>query len=415
MASLIQDAQTERRRKFIIDVAYLLIIIAIFILFLKYAFYPLLPIEIAVLVALILHKPVEKLASKAKIPKGVTATVIVILALALIVAGFYFLVLKIVQEIGTFVQFIQVKIQDYEWVNHTVYTIVGALPKFLQKEILPTVNDVMKQLKLAMENDAASGVGKITLSAIDFSAIFGGGSSVSGTITDSISGIGSGVLATAKQIPSFLVGFLICIVLCCFMTIEYEQIDNFIVSHLPGGENNIVSSTRRVLGQSVGKLAKAYALICCITFAEMLVGLTILRFIGIFHSSYIFAISLCTALFDILPVMGLGMVLIPWAIYCIIVADYKMAIGLVVMYVIMTVIRHIIEPKLVSGAMSLPSALTLSVMYIGLKMFGAIGMFAFVIALYCIVAMEKEGVIHLFPKIVEEETPPPLEASEQNE
>ena len=114
MASLIQDAQTERRRKFIIDVAYLLIIIAIFILFLKYAFYPLLPIEIAVLVALILHKPVEKLASKAKIPKGVTATVIVILALALIAAGFYFLVLKIVQEIGTFVQFIQVKIQDYD-------------------------------------------------------------------------------------------------------------------------------------------------------------------------------------------------------------------------------------------------------------------------------------------------------------
>ncbi len=408
MASLIENAQTDRRRKFLIDVAYLLVIIAIFILFLKYAFYPLLPIEIAIIVALILHKPVEKLASKAKIPKGITATVIVILALALICAGIYFLVIKVAQEIAVFVQFIQVKLQDFDWINTTVYTIVGALPKFLQKEILPTIDDVMNQLKLAMENDAATGVTKVTLSAIDFS-------SISDSISGIGSGIGSGVLATAKQIPSFLVGFLICIVLCCFMTIEFEQIDSFIVSHLPGGENNIVSATRRVLGQSVGKLAKAYALICCITFVEMLIGLTILRVAGIFHSSYIFAISICTALFDILPVMGLGMVLIPWAIYCIIAGNYKLAIGLAIMYIIMTVIRHIIEPKLVSGAMSLPSALTLSVMYIGLKAFGAIGMFAFVIALYCVVAMEKEGIIHLFPKIADDEIPPVEKVEEVGE
>lgn len=411
MASLIKDSQTDRRRKFIIDVVYIVILVAVFILFLKFAFYPLLPIEIAVLVALLLHKPVEKIAKKTKIPKGITATIIVILVIALLIVGFYALGVRIVRELMSYVHYVQVKIQDYSWVEHITYTVIGALPKFLQNEVMPTVENVLRQLKPAMENDLATGANKISFAAIDFSALFGN-ESVTGTITDSLSSIGSGVIATAKQIPAFLVGFVICIVLCCFMTIEYEQIESFIKTHLPGGENNILSETKKVLGQSVGKLAKAYFLICCITFSEMLISLSIFRLIGIFDSNYIFAISLLTALFDILPVLGLGMVIIPWIIYCVIVSDFKMAIGLLIMYIIMFVIRHIIEPKLVSGAMSLPSALTLSVMYIGLKMFGAVGMFAFVIALYCIVALEKEGVIQIFPKIEEDAPKIPEETPE---
>ena len=66
------------------------------------------------------------------------------------------------------------------------------------------------------------------------------------------------------------------------------------------------------------------------------------------------------------------------------------------LYALITVVRQIIEPKFIAGQMSLPPALTLTVMYVGLKTTGVIGMFAFTIALYTLKVLDSEGVIHLF-------------------
>ena len=52
----------------------------------------------------------------------------------------------------------------------------------------------------------------------------------------------------------------------------------------------------------------------CITFLEMVLGLSILKLFGIYENGYIFAIALITAVIDIVPVLGTGTVLIPWAI-----------------------------------------------------------------------------------------------------
>lgn len=93
--------------------------------------------------------------------------------------------------------------------------------------------------------------------------------------------------------------------------------------------------------------------------------------------------------------MGIGTVMWPWMALSLVSGDTKMLIGLFVVYAIITVIRHILEPKLISDTMELPAALTLSIMYIGLKFFGVLGMFAFILVLYCVVALNKEGVIHL--------------------
>lgn len=60
-------------------------------------------------------------------------------------------------------------------------------------------------------------------------------------------------------------------------------------------------------------------------------------------------IAFATAVFDILPVLGLGAVLWPWRIYSFAVGNTAFGAGLVIMYCIITVVRNIIEPKIVSG------------------------------------------------------------------
>lgn len=371
----------EKRRSFIINFAYYTILIILFCLALAYAFQPMLPIIIAAFIAIILQKPVNAISKKTKLPKGLISAISVLILIALIVLLMYFIGSRLFNELKDFIDFIRLKIEDYAWIESQIYYIVNKLPSYLKDSITPTVNDFLERLKPAMESDAASGVYKIGFSAIKF---------------PSIKSIFPGVLNTAMQIPSIFIAVLVCVILSCFMTAEYDLFSNAIKKYVPGGENNIFSAIKRVLLTSVFKLFKAYFFIMCVTFSEMLLGLSLFKLIGIFDSKYIFAISLFAAVFDIMPILGIGGILWSWAIFEFAMGDVAMGVALILLYIFITIVRQIIEPKLVAGQMSLPSSLTLAVMYIGLKMFGVIGMFAFTISLYCLKVLDSEGVIHLF-------------------
>ena len=104
----------------------------------------------------------------------------------------------------------------------------------------------------------------------------------------------------------------------------------------------------------MGKLVKSYALIMLITFAEMSIGLSVLKVIGAYKSGYIFIIAIITAIVDILPVLGTGTVVIPWAVFSLINGSYGLGIGLIVIYACITVIRQIIEPKIVASNLGIP-------------------------------------------------------------
>lgn len=378
--------QTESRKKFIIDVAYIGLLIIAFALFLKYAFMPMLPIIIAGVIAVLLQNPLNKISAKTKIKKNVLAIIAVLLVISILGLAIFALGAKIVSEVSAFVTYVTTNIEDYNWIHSNVYTVVDKLPGFVREKVADNVDNFMAKLEIAMKNDAKGGLYKISFSAIDFSTVFD-------TFTSKYA---MGVISTAKQIPSYILGVVICIVLSCFMTTGYDTISNGIHRMFKGGENNMVSQVKRALVSSVGKLLKAYGLICLTTFGEMLLGLTVLRLVGLFDSPYVFVIAFLAAIFDILPIVGIGFVLVPWAIFSFVNGATGLGIGLLIMYAVIAVVRQIIEPKFVAGTMELPPALTLSVMYMGLKIFGVIGMFAFVIALYCIASLEKDGVIHIF-------------------
>ena len=372
----------NKRRKFLINFVYYTLIVILFCLFLRYAFQPLLPLFIASFLAIVLQKPVNLITKKTKIPKGIVSVIMVFVVIGVVAAIVALVGSRLITELTGFVDYIRLKLMDYNWIEAQVYSIVEVLPNFIKSSLLPTINTTLENLESAMAADAASGVYKFGISEFDV------GSFISNRIPD--------VINTAKQIPSIMVAIIICVITSCFMTAEYDILAKAIRDNLPGGPNNIISTTKRVLMTSVWKLLKAYLLIMCCTCVEMLIGLSIFKALGIFSSNYIVAIAIFSAVFDILPILGMGAILWPWAIVSMFTGNIPLGIALIILYFVITVIRQIIEPKLVAGQMSLPPALTISVMYIGLKTFGVIGMFAFTIALYCLKVLDSEGVIHLF-------------------
>lgn len=386
----------EKRRTFIINFAYLGIIFGVFAFFLQYAFWPLLPLTLGGFLAVVLQNPVNKIVEKTKVPKGIASVIMVIGVLLVFILLMVFLGVKLIEEVKEFLNLMLLKLEDYAWIEAQVYGFVEGLPGFVRDMVAPNVNMILADVEAAMTSDSSNGLYQMGMSAIDFD------------LPSILSSSASGVVSAATGTMNFMIAFIICIVAACFMCTEYDLISKFIRTHVPGGENNIISATKRVLMTSVWKLFKAYFIICCITAIEVFVLLNICKAIGIYSSEYILAISILSAMFDILPVVGIGTVFSFWGIFSLIGGDYIFCLALLVMYIIITVIRQIIEPKLIAGEMSVPASLTVVTMYVGLQAFGVLGLFAFTIAMYCLKVLNQEGVIDLFgqrEKVTEVVTP----------
>ena len=116
------------------------------------------------------------------------------------------------------------------------------------------------------------------------------------------------------------------------------------------------------------KYLRSYALIMLITFALLFLGLSV---IGVKNAA---AAALIIALLDVLPVIGTGIVLLPWALIALLTSRVGYGVGLVVIWGVVTVTRNIIEPKIVGRQVGLHPLVTLVAMFVGTKLFGFAGL-----------------------------------------
>ena len=200
-------------------------------------------------------------------------------------------------------------------------------------------------------------------------------------------GIGK-VVDIGMAVPNFLLGFLFAILSSAFFAGDYKKITMFVSAQLSPKVRNIVLEIKGYLFGTLGKYLKSYFIIMCITFAELAIGFTV---IGIKGSILIaFLVAIC----DILPVLGTGTIVIPWAAVALITGNYILAIELIVIYIIVTIVRNIIEPKIVGQQLGLHPIVTLFCIFIGLRLMGVLGMFAVPITVQIIVRLNKSGTLH---------------------
>lgn len=84
--------------------------------------------------------------------------------------------------------------------------------------------------------------------------------------------------------------------------------------------------------------------------------------------------ALLIAFSDALPILGSGTVMVPWAVICAFQGNLNLAIALMVLFVIISIVRQLLEPKVVSGQIGIHPVFTLIAMYTGYKVIGIMGM-----------------------------------------
>lgn len=380
----------EKRRGTLINVAYFAVLAVGYYLFMKYALGLVAPFVFTFLIALMLQKPIRKISEKTKIKKKTVSIIVATLVLFLLLGIVALVGYRLVAEFKDFIQFLSQKLSDLpqviESVRLWVLDVIEILPAKAEASATEAVNGFFAGLIERTEEQGVAGLGGEEglaglASKLDLSLF---------------KGPLDGVVEVAKKIPWILTAMLISTVSFFFITTDYDNIVAMIKRNVSASSEFALVKAKNIFTNVIGKMVKSYTTIILITFSEVAVALTLMQLMGVYKGSHIVVIAIITALVDIIPVLGTGTVVIPWAIYSLIMGDIPFAIGLVILYIVVTVIRQIIEPKLVAMNVGVHPILTLSGMYLGAQLFGAIGLFAVPITLVLLKALNKEGIIHLW-------------------
>ena len=171
-----------------------------------------------------------------------------------------------------------------------------------------------------------------------------------------------------SHIPDSALGLGTTVISGFMISAKLPKIKERIAARLPREKLRPLLRTVKRVRAAVGGWLKAQVKLMGTTFLILTAGLLILRI------PYALIWALGISFVDALPVLGTGTVLLPWAVICLLQADTPRAVGLAGIYVVISVTRSVLEPKLVGKQLGLDPLVTLIALYMGYKLWGIGGM-----------------------------------------
>lgn len=297
-------------------------------LLLRYLLPILLPFLIAWGVALLVRTPAEHLCRHTRIPVRIMRLVFALLLIAALAAGLWLIGSRLARELTDLL---------------STLTSAGA-------------GDPLEGIFAAFPKLAASEVGTWLIGALR---------SAVGSVASHLPSLLSRLVSAA---PRALVALAVTLCSCAYFCLDLERIHTACFAMLPAPARRFVTGVRDTVSRVGGMYLRSYLTLMAITFAEMLIGLSLLR-VG-----YALLLALLIALVDFLPVLGVGTVLIPWSLVSFITGDPARGVGLLVLWGISLAVRQFVEPRLIGRGLGIHPCLTLVAMYAGLRLGGIAGM-----------------------------------------
>lgn len=135
-------------------------------------------------------------------------------------------------------------------------------------------------------------------------------------------------------------------------------------AHLPRSWREEYLPLAGYLGKAALGWLRAQGILMAVTFAIVSLGLLLLRV------TYAPAWAAGIALLDALPLVGSGLILLPWALVSLIRGRLAQALGLVGIYALTAGSRWILESRLVGKELGLDPLVSLICLYIGCRLWG---------------------------------------------
>ena len=329
---------TEKKRDFLISLAYWLVVIAGVYLGLEYLLPISVPFVFGSLIAWLVIRLSQKLRCSHKLFR---------IGLTILIYGI----------MGLLVSLLAVKSVS------GITGIIQWLPQVYENKLLPLATLAYNWFaeKINMLDPALMGALEMLLESV-LSGLKNLISYLSGIAVNLVSGVATGI-------PNLILSLLAMIFSTVFVVGDYERIAAFADNHIPDNAKRLLINIRIYLKDTLFVVIRSYVLIMLLTFAELSI---LFSLFGIEHAVLKAGVI---AMLDIMPILGTGGIMIPWAVTSLVLGYTKLGLELLLIYGIVTVVRNYVEPKIVGTQLGLHPIITLVSMFIGLRLFGFWGLF----------------------------------------
>lgn len=346
----------EKKRSFIIQFAYFSIIGLLVYFIAKYAFPLFSPFILGLIIAII----VRKLSRPLLLERDARPKLIYAMVLFL----FYFCIAALALMGGT-------KAADL------VGSFFNRLPLFYTNDIQPAIRNIVvyiTELFPALEPTLQASYQSVNQTLLGYAE------RASNTVLNSLTGF-------AGTVTSLMIRTLLTIVSSVFLTMDLDRIEAFLKRQMSDKTVYIYENVLYNIGTTAFRFIRAYLIIIGVTFTELALGFSLLGLANPLILAFLIAIM------DALPVIGTGTVMVPWMAYNALLGNYQLALSLFVIYVIIFVVRQSIEPKVVGDQIGLSPIIILMCLYVGVRLFGIVGMFILPLAITIFKKLNDDKVI----------------------
>lgn len=290
------------------------------------------------IISMMAHPVIEYLEKKVKLPKKFGSAILIAAVITGIIVVLYFAVRGIALKVIGF-------IQDAPDIRHEIMRQGMIFQKKIEQflSILPP--------SFGKQFDQWSGsIGelfkKAASSAGDYGVAHAGG--------------------VAKGVTSGLLGLVVMLFAAYMFSLEREKLIAWYEKCIPGFVKHKINVFMK---NSVGVLVSY-----CLAQLKIMIVIIAILWIGFFIAGigHSFIYSVLVGIVDIFPILGTGTVIIPWAIFKLIIGDIKTAVILLIIYAICLVLKQVLQPKMMGDSMGISALTTIFLIYVGLK-FGGLG------------------------------------------
>ena len=370
--------KTAGRLRFLIDLVYFGVLIVLTALAVRYLLLWMMPFVFAFLTAALLQRPLKWLARTTRVSKKVYSVMLVVLLVLLLAAAVGFAGSRLVIGAAGFLS----DEGNIRLIENTVRSVSAA------------IQELINRVSLSLPEEAVTAVGRLVRSvadAVSIPVIASGGCGSREDLKQVPGLFGAAARWLTSNLPALLVSFFIWIVASIFLSIDYDKVTAFFQRQIPRRHQNLARDIRELCHTTLFRMLRAYLLLMLLTFAGLSIGFLLLRI------PYALPLAALISLMDILPVLGVGTALIPWALAELVLGDFHLFIGLGLLYVVVSLVRNILEPRVVSHQIGLHPLVTLFFMFLGLRATGSLaGMLLFPLVVMIVKQLQDAGKIHLW-------------------
>ena len=171
-----------------------------------------------------------------------------------------------------------------------------------------------------------------------------------------------------SRVPDGAIGFGTGILSAFMISVRLPRLGEDLRNWLPESLVEKGKVTLRKIRVALYGWLRAQGTLMLLTYGVVGIGFLLLRIpYGLLWAALI-------TLVDAVPMLGTGIVLLPWALACLLQGQQLRALVLALIFGAATLVRTVMEPKLVGKQLGLDPLLALLALYVGYRLWGFVGL-----------------------------------------